>query len=412
MQKVDIKEEYKDYTLGLALFDALPVIFFLMSGLVIWSMYGSPVFLAGVIACFAGGSCKVLWKLIVVLRGKDYPLLTKAFRILMFGSFGLMILAVIISAIMDMMNGPVQTGAGTVAGNPGSGSTLSGLWRGLSMMPASLFFIAGFAGMCFMGYLGSHMDSSARSNWIEEITNALAQLAILIGVIIVYFGMYYHASDKALDALTEKDPVSVAEIEEGYYFDGPGTDSALVFYPGAKVEAEAYAPLMRKISEKGVDCYLCSMPLNFAMLGSDQAKDIREKYDGGDSEYTGEGNEYSKWMIAGHSLGGVAASMAASEEADDWEGIIYLASYPTDRISVPQLSMYGTEDEVLNAESYEKVEEKGLWPDDFTEIVIKGGNHAQFGDYGAQKGDGEAAVSSEEQQEETAEAVVKWIREH
>jgi hypothetical protein len=74
--------------------------------------------------------------------------------------------------------------------------------------------------------------------------------------------------------------------------------------------------------------------------------------------------------------------------------------------------MYGTEDEVLNAESYEKVEEKGLWPDDFTEIVIKGGNHAQFGDYGAQKGDGEAAVSSEEQQEETAEAVVKWIREH
>lgn len=400
-----IPEEYRQYTLGLAVFDTVPVLLFLMSTVVIYSMYGSPVFLAGAIACFLGGSSKVLWKLIVVLKEQDTEVLTKAFRILMFGGFAVMLLAVVISAVTDIINGIPP---GPVKGAPGAGGTLADLRDALTMMPAALFFIAGIAGMCCMGYLGSHMDNSARSNWIEELTNAVSQAAILIGVIIVYFGMYYHASDAAFKALKSDENVNVTGIEEGYYFDGAGTDAALVFYPGAKVETEAYAPLMHMFAEKGVDCYLCRMPGNFALFEMDMAGEIQEEFREGDQEYTGTDNNYDRWYIGGHSLGGAAASMVVSDDSEDWYGLALLAAYPTEKISIPVLSIYGTEDTVLNSEKYGKAGSKGLWPDDFTELVIQGGNHAQFGCYGEQKGDGAAQITSDDQQAQTAAAIEEW----
>jgi hypothetical protein len=74
------------------------------------------------------------------------------------------------------------------------------------------------------------------------------------------------------------------------------------------------------------------------------------------------------------------------------------------------ISIYGSEDMVLNAEKYDKTKTDGLWPDDFTEVIIEGGNHAQFGDYGEQKGDGKAKIDETVQKKETAEAVSAWIK--
>lgn len=382
-------DEYKEYTMGLALLDMVPVFLFLASGLIMFSMYGSMLLLAGVLACFTGGLCKAIWKMIVVVSKKDLSGLTRMFRILMPAGFVLMILSV------------------PAGGKP----AISGLWRSVSMMPASILFIAGFALMCLMGYLGSHLDNSARSNWIEELVNTLAQLAVLAGVIVVYFGTYYHADITAFAALESTKEVSVSEITkkedgtDGWFFDGPGTDSALVFYPGAKVEAAAYAPLMKEISFRGVDCYLCKMPLNFALLGKDTAEDIR----------TGNIKNYENWYVGGHSLGGVAAAMVAdnAEESDDmseWNGLILLAAYPTGELSTPVISIYGSEDQVLNTDKYNKTKDDGLWPADFTELIIEGGNHAQFGNYGVQKGDGKPQTSEGRQQKETAEAVSGWIK--
>lgn len=386
---VEWKDEYNEYTMGLALVDLMPVLLFLMSGLIMCSLYGSPVLLAGVIACFTGGLCKAIWKLIIVIRKKDHPSLTRAFRILMPAGFALMILSVF----------------------AGGKAALSGLWRSLTMMPAAVLFACGFVLLCLMGYLGSHMDNSAKANWTDELINTLAQLVILAGVIIVYFGTYYHADNLAIEALQGAKDVNVAEITQedesikGWYFDGPGTDSALVFYPGAKVEASAYAPLMEKISSSGIDCYLCDMPLNFALLGRHAAESIR----------AGAMNSYEKWYIGGHSLGGVAAAMAADDAEEEgsegaWDGIILFAAYPTEELNTPALSIFGTEDKVLNAEKYSKTKADGLWPADFTEVVIRGGNHAQFGSYGEQKGDGIPAINAAEQQKETADSISAWIR--
>ena len=407
----NLKEEYRQYTLGLALFDIVPVLLFLISCILIYSMCMNRLFLAGALCCFIGGMAKVIWKLIVVLAKRDIPAFSRVFRVLMIGGFALMLLSVILST--------VRTVAG---GGAFADSAMAGLWRGLTFMPAMLFFIAGFAGMCMMGWLGSHMDKSARSNWIEELINTAAQLAILAGVVIVYFGMSYQPGDTAAAALEDTGSVQVTETEEYFLFDGAGTEDALVFYPGARVEAAAYSPLMMRLAENGTDCFLCRMKYNFAMLDAEAAEDVRA---------AAGNNSYRRWYLGGHSLGGVtAAGLVTQDEAADetsdageddadtaadadkspaWDGIVLLAAYPTAPITVPAILIYGTNDGIVEPEEYGRIVENGLWPEDFTEVRLEGGNHAQFGDYGEQNGDNKAEMSFDEQLDKTAAAITEWI---
>ena len=98
------------------------------------------------------------------------------------------------------------------------------------------------------------------------------------------------------------------------------------------------------------------------------------------------------------------------DEQGKWDGIIFLASYPAGKTEVPALSIYGSEDGVLDHNSYEESQDKGYWPEDTEEFIIEGGNHALFGSYGFQKGDRPAEISSESQQRQTAETVTDWIR--
>ena len=390
----NLKEEYRQYTLGLALFDIVPVLLFLISGILIYSMCMNRLFLAGALCCFIGGMAKVIWKLIVVLAKRDIPAFSRVFRVLMISGFALMLLSVILSTVRSV------AGGGAFAD-----SAMAGLWRGLTFMPAMLFFIAGFAGMCMMGWLGSHMDKSARSNWIEELINTAAQLAILAGVVIVYFGMSYQPGGTAAAALEDTGSVQVTETEEFILFDGAGTEDALVFYPGARVEAAAYSPLMMRLAENGTDCFLCRMKYNFAMLDAEAAEDVRA---------AAGNNNYRRWYLGGHSLGGVTAAGLvtqgeAADETSDWDGIVLLAAYPTEPITVPTILIYGTNDGVVEPEEYRRIGENGLWPEDFTEVRLEGGNHAQFGDYGEQNGDNKAEMSFDEQLDKTAAAITEWI---
>ena len=103
----------------------------------------------------------------------------------------------------------------------------------------------------------------------------------------------------------------------------------------------------------------------------------------------------------------MAASYLA-EHIDDYEGLILLGSYSTADLSetdLDVLSVYGSEDQVMNREKYEQ--NKSNLPGDFTEVVIEGGCHAYFGMYGAQEGDGKPAISNAQQIFLTAEQILK-----
>ena len=231
--------------------------------------------------------------------------------------------------------------------------------------------------------------------------NKKIKIAIIIVFILIacfaifYVNDYYHADKIAIDRLNANDNVSVVKTSNGLLLDGPGNDTALIFYPGAKIEYTAYAPMFKDLSEKGIDCYLVEMPFNLAILGQNSADEIIDS-----------GN-YSHYFISGHSLGGaMAASYVNSTNKTD--GLILFASYSTCKIEKPVLSIYGSEDKVLNKEKY--LDSINFIEDNLTEIEIKGANHAQFAYYGNQSGDGVANISASSQQKQSASAIIEFIR--
>ena len=227
-------------------------------------------------------------------------------------------------------------------------------------------------------------------------------LTILPGLVLyflggfAYFGIYSHADGTARAILASTEAVKVSEIRGGYFFDGVGSEKALVFYPGAKVEAAAYAPLMQRIAEGGVDCFLLEMPLHMAFLGQDFADHVIGAYD------------YEEWYLGGHSLGGAVSAFYAAEHPGALSGLILLAAYPAKPLEkdLPVLLIYGDRDTVMRRDVYE--ENRVNWTSESTELILQGANHAQFGNYGPQRGDGDALITAEEQQSRTAEAVISF----
>lgn len=226
----------------------------------------------------------------------------------------------------------------------------------------------------------------------------LALVIIIAGFSIWYLTDYSHADASVNAYLNGTDNVSVEKIDNGLFLDGPGNESALIFYPGAKIEYTAYLPLFTELANEGVDCFIVEMPFNLAFFGLDSADSIVSN-----SNFT-----YDKWYISGHSLGGVVASYYLTNHSTDYDGLILLASYPAEDLNnVSVLSIYGSNDKVLNKETYDK--SKGLMDYNLTEYVINGGNHAQFASYGNQSGDGVATISGENQRKQTEKEILEFI---
>ena len=145
---------------------------------------------------------------------------------------------------------------------------------------------------------------------------------------------------------------------------------------------------------------LMEMPFNLAVLDVHAADGIREMYP-----------TVENWYIGGHSLGGSMAAAYLAENAEDYDGLILLGSYSTADLSgadIEVLSVYGSEDRVLNREKYD--ENKSNLPNGFCEVISEGGCHAYFGMYGAQDGDGTPTISNHEQIGLTVEHIINAIQ--
>ena len=157
---------------------------------------------------------------------------------------------------------------------------------------------------------------------------------------------------------------------------------------------------MLALAEQDILCVLLEMPFNLAVLDMAAAEGIPEQYP-----------KIEHWFIGGHSLGGSMAASYAAEHAEDYAGLVLLAAYSTAEIAdMDVISLYGSEDGVLNREKYQ--EYRGNLPESTEEIVIEGGNHAGFGSYGFQEGDSESMIPGEEQVAITAEALTNFILNH
>lgn len=240
---------------------------------------------------------------------------------------------------------------------------------------------------------------SAKQKRLIIISSVIAAIIAIAAGVMVYLLDFYPVDTEAAE---EASPNSCTVIEYGdglrAYEPSGGTKYGLIFYPGAKVEYTAYEPLMEWLADDGVLCLLVKMPFNIAFFGKDSALGLNAIYP-----------DIEHWYIGGHSLGGAMAADFAAENSGI-EGVVLLAAFPSKNLSntdMRVLSVYGSEDGVLNRKSYEKAKSK--LPFDLTEQVIEGGNHAGFAFYGEQRGDGTASISAAEQTIKAADIIAGFI---
>ena len=152
------------FTLALALVDAVPVLSFGISMVIIASRFDSSLFMIGAILAVLGGCCKVAWKLVLGIWKKDLRWLNKPFVPMMATGFGFIL-------------GSLLTGLGKI--------NWAGVGDALISFPSILFFIAWIGLMGFMGWYRKNrfQHDNAKSNWTAQIVNAVGQTCLLLGIL-------------------------------------------------------------------------------------------------------------------------------------------------------------------------------------------------------------------------------------
>ena len=244
--------------------------------------------------------------------------------------------------------------------------------------------------------------AGSRNTIVKRILIALAVVVVVLAAATVwYVNDYYHADNVALAVVADEDGtadgVEVRTLPSGDIAFVPDHPTAgLVFYPGGKVQPEAYAPLMQKCAQRGILCVLLKPTFNLAIIDMDAANGVTAQFP-----------DVSTWVLAGHAMGGVAAADYASRHPDEFDAIAFLAAYPAVDLSKfdgKVLSIIGSNDGVLNRDKYEQAHD--LLPDSVQKLVIEGGNHAYYGNYGEQVNDGQADITRENQQAQVTDALV------
>lgn len=232
------------------------------------------------------------------------------------------------------------------------------------------------------------------------------KLYYLLLLPVIYVVFYLNTSSSALPEVesylktTELVMVSLGDVIE--FTPIEANNKGIIFYPGGKVDPKAYAPMLFRLAEEGYTCYLVKMPFNLAVFNPDAGRKIIEAHP-----------EIKDWTIGGHSLGGAMASKQVFDHPNLYKRIFFLAAYPIDSTalteieSLSSLSIYGENDGLVNLERI--AQDQLLLPKDQTVYILTGGNHAQFGYYGLQKGDLEPTIDRAKQQEMVLTQLKAWL---
>jgi len=237
-------------------------------------------------------------------------------------------------------------------------------------------------------------------------------LGISFTVIFVGWSLIaYRASPAAHAALVGDSEVAVTRREGEWWFEprgGASPEVGLIFFPGALVSPVSYAPLASEVAKAGYRTVILELPRRGAFGGADDPELYERARELGRSTEAPE-----RWVLGGHSGGGVVTSTLASEGFSGLGGMVLIGtSHPRDvdlsKLQVPVVKIVGTRDGLASIEEVEA--NRRLLPPATTWVRIDGGNHSQFGWYGFQPGDRRATVSAEAQRAEMIRGVLETMR--
>jgi dienelactone hydrolase len=208
-------------------------------------------------------------------------------------------------------------------------------------------------------------------------------------------------------------PDYIALLPEGSDLKGTG----FMFYPGGLVDPHAYIEAFEELAlVHEYPVVILKVSANLAIWNGSKALQVQKQLP-----------EVEKWVISGHSLGGVVACTAVANEPDAFAGLIVMAAYSISPLGdwpepvMVILAEFDGEDleidlqeNAANLPPRQDVASVDNFPfsstaDSTIHTLIKGGNHAQFGSYGPQKGDGEATISREAQQAEVRALILAFL---
>ncbi|MGL4972897.1 MAG: alpha/beta hydrolase [Culicoidibacterales bacterium] len=177
----------------------------------------------------------------------------------------------------------------------------------------------------------------------------------------------------------------------------------VILYPGALVSPYAYAGIATDLAAAGYPVVIPKMPFNLALANAGVYQDIIAQFP-----------TVQSWALGGHSLGGAFAALqvdpSTASVPSTIDGLFFLGAYPTadfSQTTLPMLNIWASED--LLVDEATRIAAEPNFSSQTTQIWLEGGNHAQFGLYGEQAGDGQATITVETQQQLIVEAFLTWL---
>lgn len=234
---------------------------------------------------------------------------------------------------------------------------------------------------------------------MKILKRTLFALVILVVVLAIGISLYashpYEPEQAMIDAIDQLDTtmVTVHEDFDEIAFTVENPKKQIVFIPGGLVEPDSYDYLAFRLALAGYNVTIYKPFYNLAIFTPNYAKRFL--------------SDQLENIVIGHSLGGVVASMMSSGNPKV-SGVILLGSYPIkDLTDKPVMILTAEFDIAMDQEKFNEslqyLNSQAIIDD------IAGGNHAQFGWYGPQKGDGTATIDTLTQQNIVVAKIVEFI---
>jgi pimeloyl-ACP methyl ester carboxylesterase len=231
-------------------------------------------------------------------------------------------------------------------------------------------------------------------------------LPLWVSLVVIFFiwnWSTFQSRNLPGDTFINSDIVSVIENDDLITFKPDTSENKIevIFFQGGLADPRAYAPLCRKLAENGFTCHLIKM--NWRLPQYDYNK-VSELFDLAHADY----------VIGGHSQGGKMAAQFVYENPGIFKGLFLMGtSHPRDidlsNTTISCLKLYADNDGLASVP--EVLENKAKLPVNTKLVLIKGGNHSQFGYLGRLLMDNSANITLEEQQQQILDDLIIFLDE-